>query len=57
MIVERFGYDADMATAGYSGTPLARKLGIAPGAAVSAIDETYSGLRFVKRKELRAVTR
>jgi len=35
--------------AGYSQTPLARKLGIE----VCAIDETWSGLRFVLRKELR----
>jgi hypothetical protein len=34
-----------MPTVGYSGTPMPRKLGIK----VCAIDETWSGLRFVRR--------
>ncbi len=34
-------------TAGYSGTTLARKLGIKPG--VCAVDATWSGLKFVYR--------
>ena len=47
--------------AGYSGTPLTTKLGIKEGYAnrlvdnkVCAIDETWSGLRLVIRREDRA---
>ena len=40
-----------MAT-GYSGRPLAKKPGIKEGTVV-AVDETWSGLRHVVRKELR----
>ena len=40
-------------TAGYSGTPLSRKLGITASAKVAAIDETRSGSELVWRKELR----
>jgi hypothetical protein len=40
--------------AGYSGTPLAKKLGIAAGARVVVLDdETWSGLKLVVRKALR----
>ncbi len=38
-----------MATAGYSGTPLAQKLGIAPGAAVSVVGAPR-GFSLVKKK-------
>jgi len=38
--------------AGYSGTPLAQKLGIKAGH-VCAVDEVWSGLKLVVRKELR----
>ena len=38
---------------GYSGTPLAKKLGIKPDASVCAVDEVWSGLKLVVRKELR----
>lgn len=50
------------APAGYSGTPLAKKLGIARGARVPmglvdvkvcAVDGTWSGLKLVIRKALR----
>jgi hypothetical protein len=40
-------------TAGYSGTPLAKKLGIKPGMTVCAVDAVWSGLKLVIRKELR----
>lgn len=48
-------------SAGYSGTPLPKKLGFAEGQSVCyvnqpevcAIDETWSGLRLVVRRELR----
>ena len=49
MMVERFGYDAGMATAGYSGTPLLQKLGIADGAAVSVVGAPR-GFSLVKKK-------
>jgi hypothetical protein len=43
---------------GYSGTPLAKKLGIAEGALVDikvcAVDETWSGLKLVIRRTRRA---
>ena len=52
-----------MASAGYSDTPLARKLGLKDGMAVlplgfvdvnvCAVSEVWSGLRLVVRKELR----
>ena len=59
-----------MTTAGYSGTPLAKKLGFKEGSRVRiknapddylglvdvkvcAVDETWSGLKLVIRKELR----
>lgn len=44
-------------TAGYPGTPLPRKLGLAAGRRdnkVCAIDETWSGLRFVIRLAARS---
>ena len=42
------------ASAGYSGTPLVKKLGIKAGhRKVCAIDETWSGLRLVIRLEHR----
>ena len=46
--------------AGYSGTPLPQKLGIKDGhtvvllAAPADFDDTWSGLRLVWRRELRA---
>lgn len=44
--------------AGYSGTPLARKLGIqAGGIKVCAVSDVWSGLKLVVRKELKAVSR
>jgi hypothetical protein len=55
---------SDMATgvgataAGYSGTPLARKLGIQAGSIkVCAVSDVWSGLKLVVRKELKAVSR
>jgi hypothetical protein len=48
-IDERFGYDAGMTGAGYSGTPLAQKLGISPGSAV-AIVNAPRGFSLVKKK-------
>jgi hypothetical protein len=39
-------------TAGYSGTPLARKLGLVD-VNVCAVDEIWSGLKLVVRKALR----
>lgn len=39
--------------AGYSGMPLAGKLGITAGASVCAVDEVWSRLKLVVRKELR----
>jgi hypothetical protein len=46
-----------VATAGYSGAPLAKKLGFKPAhfvdIKVCAVDETWSGLKLMVRKELR----
>ncbi len=49
-MVERFGYDdANMTSAGYSGTPLAQKLGIGPGSAVAVVNAPR-GFSLVKKK-------
>lgn len=46
-------HDGGRCVAGYSGTPLARKLGIAGGRRVAAVDAAWSGLKLVVRKALR----
>ena len=43
-----------LAISGYSGTPLAAKLGPKDGIMVAAIDDVWSGLELVNRKERRA---
>ena len=47
MMADRFGYDDTVA--GYSATPLAQKLGIGPGSAVSVVGAPR-GFSLVKRK-------
>ena len=49
MIVERFGYDEAKLVAGYSGTPLAQKLGISPGSSVALVGAPR-GFALVKKK-------